>query len=460
MKKPIISTLLVILFVSSIGAYGFSNYDALYERSNNDLFPSYPLTRHSVTIVSHGDKQMTLGSDDGYDIQWKKEYGTDQSGGRYEGPQPIGDCDNDGDNEVLIGGRDGKLSIFGWNAAGESYEKEASLTCPFQHTPVLWKLLAGGNSLEHQPYPSGFAIGDVTGDGTNEIVVTWYAAYETGDYFNFISVHKWFLGRYRLIGFTPWVLQNNFGVADCYIGDCDNDGDNDVLVSGEGMSDREPEIVVFTWAGCRLVKLAEHDEMHSGYAPMAGLGDVDNDGDNEIVYGAQGSPYSISNTNKVIVLDWNETALDFDATVIQETKGYDNAPFGGWCGDSDGDGIDEIHVGYTSSRMSIFEWDGTEYTMKYNVTWPDGEPVIEGINVGDVDDDGFPEVCVGSGNVHILQWNGVTYEEESILHETYGLLAVVIVGDSDNDGKNEINVAPVFVDEGQQYIYWIFKYGL
>ena len=33
------------------------------------------------------------------------------------------------------------------------------------------------------------------------------------------------------------------------------------------------------------------------------------------------------------------------------------------------------------------------------------------------------------------------------------------IDDCDNDGKNEINVAPVFVYRGDDYIYWIFKYG-
>ena len=44
-----------------------------------------------------------------YDIQWQINYGSDESGGRYQGPQPIGDCDNDGENELLLAGRDGKI---------------------------------------------------------------------------------------------------------------------------------------------------------------------------------------------------------------------------------------------------------------------------------------------------------------------------------------------------------------
>lgn len=51
------------------------------------------------------------------------------------------------------------------------------------------------------------------------------------------------------------------------------------------------------------------------------------------------------------------------------------------------------------------------------------------------------------------------FVEEAVINETFGTLAVVSVGDCDNDGKDEINAAPVFVNQGEDYIYWIFKYG-
>jgi len=62
-----------------------------------------------------------------------KNYGPSQSGGRYEGPQPIGDCDGDGDNEVLIGGRDAKISVMEWNSQKQIYEETHSLHSPFYY---------------------------------------------------------------------------------------------------------------------------------------------------------------------------------------------------------------------------------------------------------------------------------------------------------------------------------------
>jgi len=47
--------------------------------------------------------KVDIFSDD-YGIQWEMNYGPDPSyGARYEDPQPIGDCDNDGKDEINAG---------------------------------------------------------------------------------------------------------------------------------------------------------------------------------------------------------------------------------------------------------------------------------------------------------------------------------------------------------------------
>jgi hypothetical protein len=181
---------------------------------------------------------------------------------------------------------------------------------------------------------------------------------------------------------------------------------------------------------------------------MAGLGDVDNDGENEIVCAYE---------NKVIVLNWDTQNNTFISTKIYSSLGQDY-PFGVVCKDCDNDGKAEILLSYYAPRITIFKWNGTGYPIQFDVTWPDGDPVIEGIDVGDTDDDGLNEVCAGAGVTHILQWNGTTYNEEAVL-PTFGWMAVVCIGDCDNDGKNEINAGNVDVESGQQYTEWVFKYG-
>jgi hypothetical protein len=418
MKK--ISSLFVLLIFTL-------SYSAIAEVNNRSLNPL-------------GEEQLLCVSNGGYGIQWQKNFGSDWRGGRFEGPQPIGDCDGDGDNEVLIGGRDDTLRVMEWNEEKKTYEETSSLHSPFYYLFLLHQMI--DPDAHGPPDAGGFAIGDLTGDGKNEIAATWYT-----------TVYTWIGGKYRIIGFNPWIFWNQGGNGDCYIGDYDSDGQNELIMSGgpQAQDSPVPQIVIFKWNGLGLVKVAEWaDPRGPAYVFMAGMGDTDQDGENEIVCGS---------VSGVVVLDWNKETESFESTIVKTITSWDEYPFACVCKDSDMDGKVEIHVGYHSPQISIFEWNGTDYEVKFETEWPGEEPVIEALDVGDVDDDDSAEVCVGTNVVHILQWNGSTYVEEALLDQTYGLLAVLNIGDCDNDGKNEINIAPVFVDQGQDYIYWIFKYG-
>ena len=79
--------------------------------------------------------------------------------------------------------------------------------------------------------------------------------------------------------------------------------------------------------------------------------------------------------------------------------------------------------------------------------------------VGDVDNDSKAEICAGTDVIHILQWNGSLYVEEAVL-PTFGELAVLNIGDCDNDDKNEIHAGSVMIQPGQDFMSWIYKYGL
>ena len=366
----------------------------------------------------------------GYNLQWMMEYGDSPwTDARYQGPQPIGDCDNDGKNELLISGRDSAIRVMKWDENQHTYFERYVLRPPFYPFVIC--------------DAGGMAIGDVTNDGNNEIAATWYT-----------SIYKYTANKYKIIGFNPYIFWHNGGSADCLIGDCDNDGKNELILSGGGIGRQQSpigEITVFRWNGLYLKKIAEwNDPDVDGYVYMTGLGDVDDDGENEIV---------CAYANKVIVLNWDKNDKMFVPIKVQRPTPLMDTPFGVVCKDCDNDGKVEILLSYYNPRVTIFKWNGADYQMQFDITWSDGEPVIEGIDVGDTDNDGLNEVVVGAGVTHILQWNGTTYLEEAIL-PTFGWMAVVCVGDCDNDGKNEINAGNVAVESGQQFTEWVFKYGL
>ena len=400
------------------------------------VFTFFNLSIATAMTANQDDFIKTSSADDDYGIQWQMNFGSnDWYGARYEGPQPIGDCDNDGDNEILIAGRDSSLRVFEWNDDKQTYLEKHTLHPPF--------------------YPDvdsdagGFAIGDLTGDGKNEIAATWSA-----------TVYKYISGKYRIIGWNDWIFKNGGGNGDCYIGDCDNDGKNELIMSG-GPLDRDstvPEIVVFEWNGICLVKESEWSNPDENapytYVYMAGVGDIDYDGENEIVCGSG---------FKVWALDWNKNTKSFDATVIKETipdqsNDYFPYPFACVLKDSDNDGKAEINVGYMTPEVSVFEWNGESYITKFETSWDGENSIIEALDVGDCDNDGLNELCAGTNLVHILQYNEETYIEEKVL-PTWGWLAVLNIGDIDNDGENELNAASVDIDHGQDYMSWTYKYG-
>jgi hypothetical protein len=410
-KKIFVISLLIVFVLSSIS-----------------FAPSFE-GKKVVNEIVKTDQTVLYKSNNDYGLQWKMNFGDDwRYGARYEGPQPTGDCNNDGDIELLIGGRDAKLRVFEWDDTKQTYLETHNIHGPFYP--------------QSDTDPGGFAIGDVTGDGENEIAGTWSA-----------GLHKWKNGKYQLIGFNSYVFNHGGGAADCLIGDCDNDGKNELILTGGPIFDPSDvaEVVVFKWIGAALVKVAEwNDPDGQGYVYMPSIGDVDDDGENELVVGSR---------YKFVVLDWNKLTRKFETTILKETHGRDY-PFATICKDSDNDGKLEIHTGYWSPKITIFEWTDSGYEEKFETEWPNEGTLIEGLDVGDVDDDGFPEVCAGTDVVHILQWNGETYVEEAVL-PTWGHLAVVVVGDFDNDGKNEINAGSVmlFEDHDMDYMSWIYKYG-
>jgi hypothetical protein len=290
------------------------------------------------------------------------------------------------------------------------------------------------------------AIGDVMNNGKNQIAATWYT-----------SVYQYSNGKYRLATVNPWIFFHSGGSSDCLIGDFDNDGKNELILSGSGYSQSSPvgQITVFRWNGLFLQRVAQWRDpnltaSYNDNVYMAGLGDVNNDGKNEIV---------CAYANKIMALQWDAGKKAFQPTLIKQySDDPRSGPFGCVCKDCDGDGKTEILVSFEAPHIAIFKWNGSGYAIQYDHTWHGGDPVIEGIDVGDTDGDGIPNVVVGAGVTHILQWNGTTYVEKATL-PTYGEMAVECIGDCDNDGKNEINAGNVFVDtNGQPYMEWIFKY--
>ncbi|RLF45587.1 MAG: hypothetical protein DRN17_02230, partial [Thermoplasmata archaeon] len=333
-------------------------------------------------------------SDGTYEIQWEKDYGKLWWwSARYEGPQPVGDADNDGKNELLIGGRDPFMRVMKWDESKQIYYEQAKIVDPvFGIGYGIWVKLGKKYYNVPQPFGSatGFSIADIDNDGKNEIGIAW------GCHF---SAFKWDGSRYKLMGRYIVISQKNnqYGTTlDCVVGDYDNDGKNEVIITGG--YDGAPSLVAISWDGSKFVEEASWSGQGSIYFPW--IADVDNDGENEVICG---------DGRRLVVLDWDGN--EFVPTVVNE---FSHHVFGCVGKDSDGDGIPEIHVTFRYPELQIWKWNGSSYEKIWDRIWQGEEDTIEAIDVGDVDGDGIPEVCVGTNYVHILQWNGTTYVEEHV----------------------------------------------
>jgi len=371
---------------------------------NNGFYDVYVKAKDDLGAV--GMDRITVTVDNvGYYLQWSQTY----AGRRYQGAQPIGDADNDGLNELLVGGTDAVLRVLEWN--GNTYAEEAQITSGY-----------GDN-------PGGFCIGDVDNDGENEIAVAW-------DYH--FQAFEWncSVGAYEQIGST-WMGHGTDNTYDCFIGDFDNDGENEIILSDDPSSGN-PEITILKWNGNDFVEVASWNAPGDVITPMAWISDVDNDGENEIV---------CTPGQDLVVLEW--TGSSFVSTVV-DTFSYE--AYGVTCGDANGNGIEEILVGLHAPTAYIYEWNGSAYEQIWSEYWSGEEDVIEAVYMGDTDGDGELEVCIGTGVVHILGWDDNEYVEEAIL-PTQGTLAKVAVGDCDNDGYNEINAADVLGSPNMESVY-------
>jgi hypothetical protein len=386
--------------------------------ADNGFIDIYSLSYDGIDISETAHQVITVDNfEEEYYLQWSHNYGSSISDARYQGAQPIGDCDNDGDNEFLIGGRDGQLHVMKWNPLTETYEEQALIT-------------ETGGSGDN---PGGYSIGDVDNDGLNEIAVAW-------DYR--FSAFKWNGNSYVQLGAT-WTGHGTDNTYDCYIGDFDNDGDNEVILADDPSTSSDPEITVLHWNAGSNAFVEETNWNYPGgtsITPMAWVADVDNDGLNEIV---------CVPGYDLVVLDWSNKA--FTATTIGS---YSSQTYACVCGDTNGNGIPEIALGLEAPTGYIYEWDGDSYEQLWTHTWTGEEPIIEAVAIGDADDDGIQEIAFGTNLVHILQWDGATYPQEAVL-PTAGELAPLAIGDLDNDGYNEVTVGNVAISP---YYQWVFKH--
>ena len=297
----------------------------------------------------------------------------------------VGDLNNDGDNEIVVttglpgepmddegNGGDGYLHIFERSGGG-------SFTQAFQSGNIDAALGVTIVELDGSTYPEiGIATGyleiiDATSGTTalhGEVRIWGYGGSSYSE--------EWSSGD----------LEQIVGGIDS--GDPDGDGDNE-LVIGTGGDDRESnqdpaEVRVYHRLGGTYALDGSVIDVGRYYAYGIDVGDVDNDGEEEITVGT--GEFG-DNKAKLIVYDGSSHSVEYSKSVDSSSV------WGVRSGDFDNDGFAELIYGTSGGELFIYDGETEDFEAKTSsLSGKAGH--YGGIAIGNVDNEGPMEMLVGS----------------------------------------------------------------
>ena len=305
------------------------------------------------------------------------------------------------------------------------------------------------SGIEVPKMNNSMVVGDFDHDGDNEVLST--------DSANRVFLLSYQNGSYNQTWMYPYNIEHGETVKQVLSTDFDNDDYPDILVISEhGVS------VVTDIDETATTLLTTDNYIHS-----AVLGDIDNDGDDELAYLYSSRDYGEASDIVVVDLSSPETPLftftaedtyeialgnvDSDTQLELVTNSglvYDldtgenqwflNSGFGSHhiaVADINGDGIEEIVGADSWSYIYVYSaQDKSQITSVENFNTCD-------ISAGKLTDDSNPVLLVGDcqwGNVHAMKLSNNTltsvFSVDMVDHGSTSLT----LGDADNDGLNEL----------------------
>ncbi len=266
-------------------------------------------------------------------------------------------------------------------------------------------------------------VGDVDNDGQNELVIS---SESYGGVDATLSVYEFTDGGYVL----SWSDRLPYSTGGLYIGDTDNDGQNELLVGASVSSTGGGgDVRIYKYTGSNNYQKVWSDSINA-HIDSGGVyvGDADNDGQNEVAvavswYGRQVIVYDHTTGNNY-TRTWTTSAGDGKDIVI---------------GDANNDGKNEIIAGwgYSSLGTRMYEFQGGTY----HEVWSYNSGYTTRVGIGDIDNDGQNEImAIGESHKVALQHQGgYSYVAENILPPSdTDRYDGASIGDADNDGQNEI----------------------
>jgi hypothetical protein len=322
-------------------------------------------------------------------------------------------------NVTCVGGDCGSVSgVLRYNSTGSNPDTTVSSiigATPFYAVNGSPTTFAETNISFSDPSTSGIsvAIGDVNNDGKNEVVAGVSGGVEL-----YQNISGTWVGNYvKLIG------NGNPKVA---IGDANNDGLNETVI---GMAT--------TTNGTRMYEnksgsWVETNISDPGSVRSVAVGDANNDGKNEVVIGMQGDISYEFRMYENKSGGWVETNISDEPQTVYSVA----------IGDTNNDGQNEVVVGIYSANGTRMYKNTSGSWVETNISRAPPSNYVGSVAIGDANNDGKNETVVGgsfANQTRMYQNISGGWVETNISNEPSTVLSVA-VGDANNDGQNEVVV--------------------
>ena len=439
-----------------------------------------------------GDLEIVVGANDGmlyvvayngssWSVVWSRQTMIDinaahpqhsQSTGRIESAPVVADLDGDGDLEIVV--TTGGLPQDGINGGLLVYSYQSNTPWSFAidgdwPQPKI-NAVGGGTGAG---YPDGYwdgifaspAVGDIDGDGKLEIVFEGedrriHAYKHTG-----AVVPGW--PFFRDSG-DP-ILRG--GLSSPALADIDGDtlpeiivGGNSPKWDGEGTPADYSYATVWALNGDSTIVDGWPQHVHQWVDSSPAVGDIDGDGEPEIVVGT--GRRGISGSGGHYVFAWHT-----DGTPVtgwpRPTGG--EVPASPALADLDEDGVLDVIVGCGLETSSLdctylYAWKGSGANVPgfpmqpYSAQAWDHSPRSQPYSpvVADIDGDGHQEILTIMSNatgISIIEHNGVRSSDYSRVQDSNTPLSPPLVADVDNDGLLETVLASQINGQAGVYIW-------
>lgn len=413
--------------VSSAGDVNADGYDDVIVGSYLD----------ADTAVNGGSVYVYLGGASGIDLSTELEFtGADVASGTNFGRSvsPAGDVNGDGYDDVVVGS---SVSTSNSKDRGAAYVYFGSAS-GIDVTTETQLVDSSENWMEYYGWAVSGA-GDLDNDGYDDLIVGELLDANNGSAFiHYGSATGVDATRYDVLTASDGASQDRFGAAVAAAGDLDGDGYDDVVVGAysDDIAGSDEGSLYAYYGSSSGIDLTREDKLTAsdgatndrlGFS-VAGAGDLDGDGYDDIVAGAYRHAHTTGG-GAAYVYYGSATGVDIDTeqkvtatnTTLSQQFGYSVSGVG----DVDGDGYGDVVVGDNSEDNAdgvgtggaLLYHGGPEGldTDRESRVWASdgaaGDNFGQAVaGAGDVDGDGLDDLIIGApSDQDAGSWTGAAY---------------------------------------------------